>query len=60
MKKTTKKSKMAAYTSEYAMRGSDNAVTRDEINASITSSEMSNEHSYTNALKKGLDDIIQQ
>lgn len=52
-----KKTDTEAFASEYAMSAGDNAVTRDSINASITSSAVANEHSFRKACMEGLEEI---
>jgi len=44
-------------TDKFSDNAGDNALTRYEINRSIVSPEVSNEHSYANALNKGLEQI---
>lgn len=55
-----KKSKIEHYASEYAMSAGDNALSREQINASITAPEFANEHSYVDAMQKGLDDSLDE
>ncbi len=52
-----KKTKVDSYASEFCMSAGDNALSRDQINASITSNETANEHQYVEALMEGLQDI---
>jgi hypothetical protein len=44
-------------TDKFSDNAGDNALTRYEINRSIVSPEVANEHSYANALNKGLEQI---
>ena len=44
-------------TDKFSDNAGDNALTRFEINQSIVSPEVANEHSYANALNKGLEQI---
>lgn len=39
------------------MSAGDNAVSREQINASVVSPELTNEGTYTEALRQGLKDI---
>lgn len=55
-----KKTKMESYGSEYCMSAGDNALRRDQINASIISKATANEHSFREACMAGLDDIAGQ
>jgi hypothetical protein len=49
-----KKTKMQSYTSDYCMSAGDNAVSRKQIDASITTPAAANEHSYRKEMMKGL------
>lgn len=51
-----KKSKMQSYASDYCMSAGDNAVTREQIDASITTPAAANEHSFRTEMMKGLED----
>lgn len=55
----TKKTDSEAFGSEYCMSAGDNALSRDEINASIVSKATANEHSFREACMAALDDIAQ-
>lgn len=55
-----KKSKIEHYASEYAMSAGDNALSREQINASITAPEFANEQSYVEAMQKGLDESLDE
>lgn len=44
-------------TDKFSDNAGDNALTRYEINSSIVSPEVANEHSYAKALNKGLEQI---
>lgn len=44
-------------TDKFSDNAGDNALTRYEINSSIVSPEVANEHSYANALNRGLEEI---
>jgi hypothetical protein len=55
----SKKSKIESYASEYAMNAGDNALSREQVNKSIVSPETANENTYTQALKEGLDEMLQ-
>lgn len=52
-----KKSKAAAYGSEYAQSAGDNALPRDRINKSIISGAMTNEHKHREAFEEFLEDM---
>lgn len=52
-----KKTASEAFGSEYAMSAGDNAASRKQINESIVSEAVANEHSFRKACMKGLDDI---
>jgi hypothetical protein len=47
-----KKSQMESFASEYAMSAGDNALSREQINNSITSKATANEVEYVKALKQ--------
>ncbi|VBB05031.1 Hypothetical protein LUCI_0237 [Lucifera butyrica] len=51
------KTRIESYTSEYCMSAGDNAASRKEINRSIVSKEMANEHSFREAAMEGLNAI---
>ena len=55
-----KKSRIEHYASEYAMSAGDNALSREQIDASITAPEFANEHSYVEACQKGLEESLNQ
>ncbi len=60
MKKEAKnktRTKIEAYTSEYAMSAGDNAASRKAIDASLTTRAVTNEHSLREAMEKGLDEM---
>jgi hypothetical protein len=44
-----KKTQMESYTSEYAMSAGDNALSRKQLNKSIVSEAMTNEHKHRDA-----------
>lgn len=50
-----KKKKSEAYASEYCMSAGDNAVSREQINASITTPAAANEHMFRKALQQTTD-----
>lgn len=50
------KTKIESYSSEYCMSAGDNAVSRKQIDASITVPAAANEHSYRQAMHHGLSD----
>ena len=54
--KRRQQTKGQSYASEYCMSAGDNAVSRQQINASITTPATANEHSYRKELMKGADD----
>lgn len=47
-----KKTKSEAYASEYCMSAGDNAVSRERIDASITTPAASNEHMFRKAMQQ--------
>ncbi len=47
-----KKSQMESYASEYAMSAGDNALSREQINKSIISEAMTNEHKHREAFEQ--------
>lgn len=47
-----KKSQMESYASEYAMSAGDNALSREQINKSIVSEAMTNEHKNREAFEE--------
>jgi hypothetical protein len=51
-----KKSQMESFASEYAMSAGDNALSREQINKSIVSEAMTNEHKHREAFEKFLTD----
>jgi len=51
------KTKSEAFASEYAMSAGDNAASRKQINKSLVSKAVTNEHSYRQACMAGLEDI---
>lgn len=55
-----KKSRIEHYASEYAMSAGDNALSREQIDASITAPEFANEQSYVEACQKGLEESLNQ
>lgn len=55
-----KKTDAEAFASEYCMSAGDNALRRDQINASIVSAATTNEHSFRKACMAGLNDIAGQ
>lgn len=55
-----KKTDAEAFGSEYCMSAGDNALRRDQINASIVSRATTNEHSFREACMAGLNDIAGQ
>jgi hypothetical protein len=48
-----RKTKMQSYTSDYCMSAGDNAVSRKQIEASITTPASANEHSFRQEMMKG-------
>lgn len=56
----TPKSTMEAFGSEYCMSAGDNALRRDQIDASIVSQATANEHSFREACMVGLNEIAGQ
>jgi len=52
-----KKSQMESFASEYAMSAGDNALSREQINKSIVSEAMTNEHKHREAFEKSLKDM---
>jgi hypothetical protein len=52
-----KKTDSEAFGSEYAMSAGDNALSRDQIDKSIVSGAVANEHSFRAACMKGLDTV---
>jgi hypothetical protein len=52
-----KKSRMDSYASEYCMSGSDNALSREQIQKSIVSKATTNEGEYRKAMEKGIEEI---
>jgi len=52
-----KKTDGEAFGSEYVMSAGDNAASRKQINASIVSEAVANEHSFRKACMEGLNDI---
>ncbi|MDR3563183.1 MAG: hypothetical protein P4N59_17360 [Negativicutes bacterium] len=54
------KTKSQSFASEYAMSAGDNAVSRKQIDASIVSTAMANEHSFRQACMGDLTDGSQQ
>ncbi len=54
-----KKTDSEAFASEYAMSAGDNAASREQIDRSIVSGDVANEHSFRAACMSGLDDISQ-
>lgn len=52
----TKKTEMESFTGEYAMSGSDNALSRKHMNASIIAQDdaMANENQYRKALDESV------
>jgi len=51
------KTKTEAFGSEYAMSAGDNAASRKQINESLISKAVTNEHSFREACMAGLEDI---
>ena len=51
-----KKSQMESYTSEYAMSAGDNALSRKQLNNSIVSEAMTNEHKHREAFEQSVND----
>lgn len=51
------KTKSESFGSEYAMSAGDNAASRKQINDSLISKAVSNEHSFRQACMAGLEDI---
>ncbi|WP_169717765.1 hypothetical protein SPSIL_020830 [Sporomusa silvacetica DSM 10669] len=51
-----KKSQMESFASEYAMSAGDNGLSRKEINKSIVSEAMTNEHKHREAFDEFLKD----
>lgn len=51
-----RKSKMESFESEYAMSAGDNALSREQINKSIVSEAMTNEHKHREAFEQFLED----
>ncbi|SDE56288.1 hypothetical protein [Sporomusa acidovorans] len=47
-----KKTEMESFASEYAMSAGDNALSREQINKSIISEAMTNEHKHREAFEK--------
>lgn len=47
-----KKSQMERFTSEYALSAGDNALSREQINKSIISEAMTNEHKHREAFEQ--------
>lgn len=54
-----KKTDSEAFASEYAMSAGDNAASREQIDRSIVSGDVANEHSFRAACMSGLGDISQ-
>ena len=54
------KTKSEAWGSEYCMSAGDNALRRDQIDASIVSQATANEHSFREACMAGLNEIAGQ
>lgn len=52
-----KKSQMDSFASEYAMSAGDNALTREQINKSIVSEAMTNEHKHREAFEEFFKEI---
>lgn len=50
------KSQMESYTSEYAMSAGDNALSRKQLNKSIVSDAMTNEHRHREAFNQDAKD----
>lgn len=46
------KTQMESYTSEYAMSAGDNALSRKQLNKSIVSEAMTNEHRHRQAFEQ--------
>jgi hypothetical protein len=55
-----KKTDTESFGSEYCMSAGDNSLSRDQINASIVSKAMANEHSFREACMAGLNKIAGQ
>lgn len=53
--KKEKKTKIQSYSSEYCMSAGDNAVSRERIDASLTSSAAVNEHTHRKEIMKGFE-----
>lgn len=53
-----KKTDSEAFGSEYAMSAGDNAKSRRQIDESIVSGAVANEHSFRAACMKGLDEAL--
>jgi len=49
-----KKTQIQSYASEYAMSAGDNALSRKQINQSIVSEAMTNEHKHREAFEQSL------
>lgn len=53
-----KKTDSESFGSEFCMSAGDNAASRKQIDASIISKEMANEHSFREAAMEGYNDMV--